>query len=311
MHAIQFTEYGDPSVLEAVELPRPTPGPGEVLVRVAGTTFNQIDATIRAGHLANVFPMELPHIPGIDVSGTVVAVGEGMAPDLVGLDVVAFLPLTSPGASAEYAIVTAELLATAPTSIPLADAAALASSGLTAWQSVIEHADVRAGQRVLVNGAGGGVGGFAVQLAALAGATVIATASPRSRDAVVSDGASQIIDYTSTPVVEAVTEPVDAVLNLVRTTPEETAALVALVAPGGVFVSTTTPGEPERGVRTVAVFARSDAAQLTRLAELVDAGRLRVGVSERRSLDDLAAVHTMAEAGKLRGKVGLTPTWAS
>ncbi|MGC5169013.1 NADP-dependent oxidoreductase [Microbacterium sp. DT81.1] len=308
MRAIQFTQYGEPSVLEAVELPLPAPGPGEVLVRVAGTTFNQVDATIRAGYLASVFPMELPHIPGIDVSGTVVAVGEGVAPDLVGGNVVAFLPPTSSGASAEYAIVSAELLAAAPASIPLADAATLASSGLTAWQAVIEHADVRAGQRVLVNGAGGGVGGFAVQLAARAGATVIATASPRSRDAVVSDGASQVIDYTSTPVVEALTEPVDAVLNLVRTTPSETAALVALVAPGGVFVSTTTPGESAGGVRTVAVFARSDAAQLTRLAELVDAGELRVDVSERHSLDDLAAVHTMAEAGKLRGKVVLTPT---
>ena len=119
MRAIQFAHYGQPTVLETVELPRPEAGPGEALVRVAGTTFNQVDATIRAGYLAEVFPVDLPHVPGIDVSGTVVAVGAGVPGDLVGRDIVAFLPMTGPGASAEYAIVPAELIAPAPTSIPL------------------------------------------------------------------------------------------------------------------------------------------------------------------------------------------------
>lgn len=312
MHAIQFSRYGTPDVLEPVEIPRPEAGPGEALVRVAGTTFNQVDATIRAGYLAAVFPVELPHVPGIDVSGTVVGTGAGVASELVGRDVIAFLPMTAPGASAEYVTVPAELLATAPRSIELADAAALASSGLTAWQAVVEHGGVQAGQRVLVNGAGGGVGGFAVQLAASAGATVIATASARSRDAITGFGAAQVVDYRATPVVAAVTEPVDLVVNLVRTSPEETAALVSLVKPGGVFVSTTTPGVvPPGGTgRVVSVFARSDAAQLAHLAELVDAGDLRVDVSARHPLDDLAAVHRLAEAGELRGKVVLTPSAA-
>ena len=309
MRAIQFTHYGQSTVLETVELTRPEAGPGEALVRVAGTTFNQVDATIRAGYLAEVFPVDLPHVPGIDVSGTVVAVGDGVSADLVGRDVVAFLPMTGSGASAEYVTVPAELLATAPKSIALTDAAALVSSGLTAWQAIVEHAEVRAGQRVLVNGAGGGVGGFAVQLAAAAGATVIATASARSRDSVEAQGASQVIDYTTTPVADAVTEPVDVVVNLVRTSPEQTAELVSLVKPGGVFVSTTTPGvvPPGADVRTVSVFVRSDAAQLAHLVQLVDAGELRVDVSARYPLDDLTTVHALAEAGELRGKVVLTP----
>ncbi|MDR6906434.1 NADPH:quinone reductase-like Zn-dependent oxidoreductase [Agromyces sp. 3263] len=310
MRAIQFTHYGEPTVLEPVELPRPEAGRGEVLVRVAGTTFNEVDASIRAGHLTQVFPVDLPHVPGIDVSGTVIAVGEGISAELVGQDIVAFLPMTRPGASAEYAVVPADLIAPAPRSISLPDAAALASSGLTAWQAIVEHGDVRAGQRVLVNGAGGGVGGFAVQLAAAAGATVIATASARSRDAVTSLGASQVIDYTTTSVVDAVTEPVDVVVNLVRTSPEQTAALVSLVKPGGVFVSTTTPGEvpPGADLRTVSILTRSDAAQLAHLAELVDAGELRVDVSAHYPLDELATVHALGEAGSLRGKVVLTPT---
>ena len=101
MRAIRFTHYGQPTVLDTVELPRPEAGSGEALVRVAGTTFNQVDATIRAGYLAQVFPVDLPHVPGIDVSGTVIAVGEGVPADLVGRDVIAFLPMTRPGASAE------------------------------------------------------------------------------------------------------------------------------------------------------------------------------------------------------------------
>ena len=309
MRAIQFTHYGQPSVLETVELPIPEAGPGEALVRVAGTTFNQVDATIRAGYLTEVFPVDLPHVPGIDISGTVVAVGDGAPIDLVDRDVIAFLPMTGPGAAAEYAIVPVDLLARAPHSIQLADAAALASSGLTAWQAIVEHADVRAGQRVLVNGAGGGVGGFAVQLAAAAGATVIATASARSHDAVIAHGAAQVIDYTTTPVSRAVTEPVDVVLNLVRTSPEETEALVSLVGPGGVFVSTTTAGvvPPDADLRSVSLFVRSDAAQLAHLARLVDAGELRVDVSARYPLDELATVHALGEAGTLRGKVVLTP----
>ncbi|WP_238476299.1 NADP-dependent oxidoreductase [Agromyces mariniharenae] len=312
MRAVQYTRYGRPEVLETVEVPRPAPGPGEALVRVAGTTFNPVDATVRAGYLTEVFPVDLPHVPGIDVSGTVVAVGEGVPVDLIGRGVVAFLPMTGPGASAEYATVPAELIAPAPTTIPLTDAAALASSGLTAWQAIVEEAGVHAGQRVLVNGAGGGVGSFSVQLAAAAGATVVATASARSRDAVAAHGASQVIDYTTTPVARAVTEPVDVVLNLVRTSPEETAALVSLVKPGGVFISTTTPGVEPAGadVRTVSLFVRSDAAQLARLAQLVDAGDLRVDVSARYPLEELATVHGLGEAGELRGKVVLSPTRA-
>lgn len=310
MRATQYTRYGDPTVLDTVDVPRPEAGAGEALVRVAGTTFNQVDATIRAGYLAGAFPVEFPHVPGIDLSGTVVAVGPGAPADLDGRDVIAFLPMTAPGASAEYVTVPAELLAPAPNSIALADAAALTSSGLTAWQAIVEHAEVRAGQRVLVNGAGGGVGGFAVQLAAAAGATVIATASARSREAVAAHGATDVIDYATTPVTEAVTLPVDVVLNLVRTTPEQTQALLSLLKPGGVFVSTTTPGvvPPGADLRSVSVFARSDAAQLAHLAQLLDAGALRIDVSAHYPLEELATVHRLGEAGELRGKVVVTPT---
>nr|WP_204261929.1 NADP-dependent oxidoreductase [Blastococcus saxobsidens] len=278
------------------------------MVRVAATSFNPVDGTIRAGYLQQVFPLRLPHVPGFDLAGTVAAVGPGGPEELVGEDVVAFLPMTEPGAAAEYVVAPVELLTGAPRSVPLADAAALPSAGLTAWQALTEHADLRAGQRFLVNGAGGGVGGYAVQLAADLGATVIATASPRSTAAVTAAGADQVIDYTRAPVVEAVTEPVDSVLNLVGTTPDELAALSGLVRPGGVVVSTTTPGEDDaaREVRASSVFVRSDAAQLAHLVELVDAGTLQLDVSARFPLEQLAEVHALGEAGGLRGKAVIT-----
>ena len=182
MKAVRFHEYGDPDVLRYEDVDDPTPGAGQVRVRVAATTFNGVDANIRAGFMQEPMPLTLPHIPGLDVAGTVDALGDGVRDLEVGDRVVGFLPFVVDGASAEYVLAPAESLAPAPTSIPLADAAALPLVGLTAWQALFEHADLTAGQRILISGAGGAVGGYAVQLAKAAGAYVIATGSPRSRE---------------------------------------------------------------------------------------------------------------------------------
>ena len=188
------------------------------------------------------------------------------------------------GAAAEYVVAPAEILAPAPTSIPLADAAALPMVGLTAWQALFDDAGLKAGQRVLINGAGGAVGGYAVQLAKQAGAHVIATASPRSSERVASAGADEVIDHTTTDVTVA--EPIDVLLNLARITPEELVPLIALIRPGGVVVNTVPqipiPANDERGVRGVGVFVRSDAEQLS---QLVDDGRPRRATRRRRRAD--------------------------
>ncbi len=281
-------------------------------IRVAATSFNPVDDGIRGGYLQGPFPVTLPHIPGIDVAGTVDALGEGVTDVQVGDDVIGFLPMVADGAAAEYVIAPAEVLAPAPTSIPLPDAAALPMVGLTAWQALFDDAGLTAGQRVLINGAGGAVGGYAVQLAKRAGAHVIATASPRSSERVRSAGADEVIDHTTTEVTVA--EPVDVLLNLARITPEELVALVALVRSGGVVVNTVptipTPADDERGVRAVGVFVRSDAEQLSRLAALVDRGELRVDVAERVPLAELPAVHAKAATGALPGKVVVLPAAA-
>jgi NADPH:quinone reductase-like Zn-dependent oxidoreductase len=309
MKAVRFHEFGDPEVLRYEDVDRPRPAAAQVLIRVAATSFNPVDAAIRSGFLQQVFPVALPHTPGIDVAGTLAEIGEGVAGWSVGEAVVGFLPMTEDGASAEFVLAPAELLTGAPTSIPLVDAAALPSASLSAWQALFEQADLKAGQRVLVNGAGGGVGGYALQLAKQAGATVIATASPRSRDAVEALGADWIVDYTATAVTEAISEPVEVVLNLVNAPESDLAGLTDLVSDGGVLVSTTSPvrDDPGRDVRSVRLFVRSDAGQLATIVERVDSGELKVDVSERFPLSEIARVHELGEAGKFRGKVILTP----
>jgi NADPH:quinone reductase-like Zn-dependent oxidoreductase len=178
---------------------------------------------------------------------------------------------------------------------------------LTAWQALCDDAGLTAGQRVLINGAGGAVGGYAVQLAKRAGAHVIATASARSAARVRSTGADEVIDHTNNSVADAVAEPVDVLLNLAGIAPEGLVALAARVRDGGVVVNTVptieTPADEARGVRAVGVFVRADAEQLSHLVALVDDGALRVDVAERVPLAKLADVHARAEAGEVSGKI--------
>jgi len=229
----------------------------------------------------------------------------------VGDAVVGLLPLDAPGAAADYVLAPAGVLTAAPKSVRLADAAALPTVGLTAGQALFEVAELRAGQSVLINGAGGAVGGYAVQLAKQAGAVVTATASARSDARVRRNGADRIIDYidyTANPLaVDGA--PFDVVLNLVSTSPEQTAALAGLVADGGFYIGTMTSGpeNPPREVRTQHVFVRSDAAQLAELVRRVDTGQLVIDVADRRRLTDAAAVHDDSDANRLPGKTILAP----
>jgi len=309
MKAVRFHEYGDVNVLRYEEAQTPQPGPGEVLVAVAATAFNPVDRWFRAGAMDEVLPVRLPHTLGLDLAGTVVDRGPGVANPAIGAEVIGFLPMTGPGAGAEYVNAPAELLVLAPATIALADAAAIPVPALTAWQALFEHGNLVAGQRVLVNGAGGGVGGFVVQLAKWAGATVIATASPRSVDAVRAAGADHIIDYTAATIADALPVPVDLAINLVAGTSDDTADLLDVIEPGGTLVSATSPGGefPERAQRVVFCSVRSDTTQLTQIVDLVDLGQLQLDISARRPLADTAQVHQQSEDGALRGRTLLIP----
>ncbi|OBH51741.1 NADP-dependent oxidoreductase [Mycobacterium sp. E2479] len=314
MKAVRYHEYGGSDVLRYEEAPRPVPGRHQVLVKVAATSFNPVDAGIRGGYLAQVYEIGFPHIPGVDVAGTVAEIGEGVHGWNVGDAVVAFLPLDADGAAAQYAIAPAESLATAPRSVDLADAAALPEAALTAWQALFEIADLTAGQTILINGASGAVGGYAVQLAKRAGAVVTATAKERDAERLRGLGADRIvdyIDYTHSPIdVEGA--PFDVVLNLVTTTDQQTEALIGVVADGGFHVGTMVfgPQNPGRGVRSQRVFVRSDAAQLAELVTRVEQGQLRIEVANRLPLDQAAAVHADSDSGHLHGKTIVIPIHA-
>lgn len=314
MKAVRFHEYGDPDVLQVDEVEVPKPGKGQVRVRVAATSFNGVDANIRAGRMQSPMPLTLPHIPGLDVAGTVDALGDGVSGLQVGDAVIGFLPFGADGATAEYVLADADTLAPAPASIPLADAAALPLVGLTAWQALFEHAGLQRGQRILINGAGGAVGGFAVQLAKAAGAYVIATASPHTNTKVRAQGADELIDYTDVDVAAALSEPVDILLNLAPISPEQFNALAERVADAGVIVNTTVwmpaPSDQARGVRGIDVFVRNDSTQLADLSSRVDSGELTVDIAERVPMTDLASVHARAAQGALDGKVIALPTGA-
>ncbi|SCY52633.1 NADPH:quinone reductase [Microbacterium sp. LKL04] len=309
MKTMRFFETGDPSVLTLDDVETPTPGAGQVSLRVAGAGVNPADNGIRFGRLP--IPITLPHTPGYDVSGTVVSLGDGVTGFAQGDQVIGFLPMTDDGAAAEYVLAPAEALVPAPTSVALADAAGLPSVGLTAWQALFEYADLQAGQRIVIAGAGGVVGLHAVRLAKRAGAEVIATASSRSFSAVTDAGADRVIDHTTTSAASAVDEPVDVVLNLAPIGADEFVALAARVRDGGVVVSTTawmaTPSDETRGVRGLTVFVRSDRDQLAELVRLVDAGELRVDIAERVPLAALPEVHARLEAGQVHGKIVVTP----
>lgn len=308
MKVVRYHDFGSSEVLRYEEVERPVPGVGQVLVRVAATSFNPVDDHIRAGALAEMIPIALPFVPGIDLAGTVAEIGAEVTGVEVGDRVVAMLPLDVAGAAAEYVLAPAEALVAAPRTIELTDAAALPLSGLAAWQALFELAELKPDQTVLVNGAGGAVGGLAVQLAVDAGAHVTAADDPQHTGRLQGYGADRVVgrlDLAAGP--DAVGGPFQVVLNLVRLSPDEAAALSRFVADGGVAASTAgpIPEEPARSVRAANLWVRSDAAQLSELIAKVDAGQVRLHVADRRPMLELRAVHEDAGAGRLTGKTVL------
>lgn len=309
MKAVRFDEVGGPEVLQYGEIEQPVPGAGEVRLRVAASAYNAADNGMRGGFLP--IPVRLPHVPGYDVSGTIDALGEGVEGLAVGDAVIAFLPMDRDGGAAEYVVAPAEAVVAAPTSVPLADAAALPSVALTAWQALFDDGRLTAGQRVLIVGAGGVVGKYAIRLAKRAGVHVVATASPRSAEAVRAAGADQVIDHTTTDPLGALDGRVDVLLNLAPIDPEQFQADVAAVRDGGAVVSTTafmaTPSDEARGVRAATVFVLPNRERLAELAAMVDAGELTVEVTRRIPLTELRALHAEGAAGRVAGKVIVLP----
>jgi NADPH:quinone reductase-like Zn-dependent oxidoreductase len=308
MQAVRMHEYGGPEVLKFEDVPRPDPADGEVLVRVHGTSVNPVDWKIRAGHVRQAVPHTLPLIPGWDVSGTVEWVGPNVRGFEHGDRVFTHLDVRRDGAYAEYVAVPAKDLARPPRTVDHLHAAAVPLAGLTAWQALFEpsHAELARGQTILIHGAAGGVGHFAVQLAKWRGATVIATGSNGNDGFLRELGADVFVDYTSQRF-EAFARDVDVVFDTFGG--ETLARSWAVLRAGGVLVSTVEAPPPEeatrRGVRASVVSAQTNVRHLEELGALIDQGALRPAVSRILPLSHARKAHELSQAGHVRGKLVL------
>lgn len=297
--AVRFHEYGDPSVLRLEEIPRPSPKAGEVLVRVRATGVHPMDWKLRAGYLKEFMPLQLPHVPGYELAGTVDEVGEGVTNLKAGDDVFGQGAATY----AVYAAAPVATLAKKPDTMTFEEAATLGMSGVTAWRA-IDAADLQPGQRVLIQGGAGGVGSVAVQLAHWKRAHVIATTSTPNVEHVRGLGADEVVDYTTTPFESAVSA-VDVVLDTVGG--EVHSRSWQVLKPGGLLITIAAMPEPEtaasHGVRTTGLAPLDNTAPiLQRLAELVSSGVIKPHVAETFPLADVVRAHASSDTGHGRGR---------
>ncbi len=309
MRAISQDTVGGPEVLKEVELPRPEPGPTEVLVRVHAAGVNPTDWKIRE---TGTYLGKPPFVLGWDVSGTVEAVGVGVALHKPGDDVFGMLRYpTGHGAYAEYVTAPARTFARLPKCLDHVQAAAIPLAGLTAYQALFDVAGVTAGQRVLVHAAAGGVGHLAVQLAKARGATLIGTASAAKHEFLRGLGVDELVDYRETDFAELVRHA-DAVIDLIGADGYGNRSLRVLRR-GGILVnlvlsrSDVDLAEAERlGVRVEEMLVEPDHAALSELADLAASGRLVPEISGTVQLADAAKAHELSESGRTTGKIVLT-----
>ncbi|MFC8193741.1 NADP-dependent oxidoreductase [Cellulomonas sp. NPDC057328] len=303
MRAITYARYGGPDVLELTEQPTPKVGPDSVLVRVRAASVNPVDWKMRAGYLDQVMDVTFPVVPGWDVAGVVERPGLDTPELRAGDEVYGYVrkDWVQGGTFAELVAAPVRTLARKPAAWSFEEAAAVPLAGLTAYQS-IERAGVRAGQTVLVHAAAGGVGQFAVQIAAARGARVIGTASERNHDHLRALGAEPVAygEGLVDRVRALAPQGVDVVLDygsddLVPTTR-------AVLADGGTVASIVdAAARDELGGHYV--WVRPSTADLDALSALADAGKLRVDVAEVFDLADAAAAHEASASGHVRGKV--------
>ncbi|MEO6994772.1 MAG: NADP-dependent oxidoreductase [Lacunisphaera sp.] len=304
MKAVYLTQKAGPESLITGELPTPVPQANEVLVRVHATAATPTEFEWYPTFNTRVgTPRPFPIVPSHELSGVIAAVGaEVSAPLKVGDAVYGLNDWFANGALAEYCVAPASALAPKPTSLTHTQAAVVPISALTAWQALVTRGAVQRGQRVLIHGGSGGVGVFAVQLARQRGAHVIATASAANLDFVRSLGADEVIDYRATRFEQAVRD-VDFVLDSVGGETLERSWNV--LRPGGKLITIAAQSESASDVRHRAAFmlVEPNRAQLTKIAGLFDAGKLRAFVEEEYPLTDAIAGYARAKKGGMRGKV--------
>ena len=287
-------EFGPPDVMRFERVARPTPGRGEVVVKVEAAGVGPWDAWVRAGKSA--LPQPLPLTPGSDLSGEIVAVGPAVADLRVGDPVYGVTNARFTGAYAEYAVASAAMLANKPASLTYVEAASVPVVAVTAWQALFDHAHIEEGQTLLIHGAAGNVGAYAVQLARRAGARTIATAATKDIPFVHDLGADKAIDYQTRRFEEEVRDA-DAVIDLVGG--DTQARSFQVLRRGGRLVSTVSAPAQDRahshGVEALFFFVNVTTQYLAQIAALIDGGELRTQVGAVLPIADAREAHFMLE----------------
>jgi NADPH:quinone reductase-like Zn-dependent oxidoreductase len=319
MEAMVLNRFGGPEVLEIAQIERPSAGPGQVVVQVAYAGVNPADWKAREGWLQLYFQYVFPFVVGFDAAGLVAEVGEGVTGLVVGDRVVTASNQGKGerGSYAEYVLSDRERVVKLPDHVSLRDAASIPTAAITAWEAVFDVGGTKAGQHVLVNGGAGGTGGFAVQLAKMAGAKVAATCGPANLDYVHSLGADLAIDYRQGDVRAQVAawapDGVDLVVDTVgQGTLLDSIEMVrrgGIVAPIGTLIADEPMPDPERAaelgvsiVPTIANFARQE-RQLNALVEALGAGKIKAPAIEILPLAQAGEAHRRVQDGHVRGKI--------
>ena len=306
MKAIRIHSYGDVDVMQYEDVGQPSPDAGEVLIKVHAASVNPVDRAVRAGYMQSMVPLVLPLTLGMDLAGVIEAIGDGVTAFAVGDAVYGMSDMMHQGAYAEYAVVPVAGIAIKPTSVDFVTASAVPLAGLTAWQALFNAAGLKSGQTVLIHGAGGGVGSFAVQFAANAGAHVLATAGSDKIALLRELGATEAIDYTKARF-EDVARDVDVVFDTIGG--EVLERSLAVLKRGGILVSIA--GQPDvaaaeaRGVRAAFVFTQANGAELGEIARMIDAGKVKPLVSTVLPLSKARKAHDLITRGHTRGKIVL------
>lgn len=300
---IQVHDYGDASQLKLEQMQRPEPQEDEVLVRVYAAGVNPVDWKIRAGYMKDFRPIPMPYIPGLDLAGVVEEVGPNVTAFQKGQ---AVYGQSAKGTYAEYTTTSVERIALKPRTLTFDEAAAIPVGATTAWQGLFEHGNLLAGQRVLIQGASGGVGLFAVQFARWKGAHVIGTTSSANVDFVKSLGAETVIDYTKTSVEDAVHD-VDLVFDTVGGKTLDS-SIQALKHSGTLVTIAGQPAEEkvrERNIHVASFRATVTHELLQTFAQLIDEGQVKVALAAQFPLSEAPQAHELSQSGHGRGRIVL------
>ena len=303
MKTLQIQQYGGEEQLQMVEIPKPKAGKGQVVVRIVATTFNPFDFKLASGAMKQMAPLQFPFVPGVDFSGVVDAVGEGVMELRAGDEV--FGDPGMGGTYAEYIAVSAGQVALKPKKLSHIEAASLALAAQTAIQ-MVDRANLQKGQTVLIQGASGAVGSIAVQIAQHRGARVIATGTRESAQRLKQYGADVVVDY-KTQRFEDHARNVDAVLDAVGG--EVLERSFAVLKPGGVLVAITQPPSEDLAkkheVKASMLVTQSSSECLRRIAELADAGHIKPFIGKVYPLSEVRNAWQEARAGRVEGKIVL------